>query len=228
MLRMTKTGLLAVVLAMAASTTALAQDPEEGDIDVNLPPRKVEVEPESKPRMTGTPGPLRIYGGFNLALGGSHKWKDEDGDEHDDNLAPTAGLQAGADWVMGEYVSIGGEMRFLWWKPSFQSDRNFFWDIVLKPRGRYAFGNIPLELYGALPIGLTVPGLANDIEGKIGWNIGLVGGANYFFTEHMGINAEVGWLFHQYTFGRKDQPGSGSARMSQFECIPTANFIYAL
>ena len=228
--RMTKTGLLAIVLAMAsttATTTVLAQDPEEGDIDVNLPPPKKAPEPESSPRFSGQPGPLRLYAGFSIALGG--ELKGEDADEGAD-LDPTIGFPTlGADYVMHEYFSIGGEMRFLFWKVDGADDRNLFWDIAVKPRGRYAFSNIPLEVYGALPIGLTVPGLQDDAEGKIGWNIGLVGGANWFFNERMGVNAEIGWLFHQFTYEVENVPGSdGNARMNQFQMIPTANFIYVL
>lgn len=225
MLRMTKIGLLAALISAAASTTTLAQyNPEQGDIDTNLPPRKPPPQPESAPRFSGTPGPLRVYGGFNVALGGELK------DERSvlaPNLDPTVGLQAGVDYVMGEYFSIGGETRALFWKPDGQAKRNLFWDIDVKPRGRYAFDDMPLELYGALPIGLTVPGLQGDLEGKVGWNVGLVGGVNYFFNENMGINAELGWVFHQYKYGIEGLPGTGSARMSQFLLL-SPSFIYAL
>lgn len=226
MLRMTKIGLLAALMTTAASTTAMAQyNPEQGDIDTNLPPRKPPPQPESAPRFTGTPGPLRVYGGFSVALGGELK---VDGEEtRVPNLDPTIGLQGGVDYVMGEYFSIGGETRALFWKPDGQAKRNFFWDIDVKPRGRYAFADLPLEIYGALPIGLTVPGLQDTDQGKIGWNIGLVGGVNYFFNENMGINAELGWLFHQYTYGVEGQTGTGSARMSQFLLL-SPSFVYAL
>jgi hypothetical protein len=225
MLRMTKTGLLAFALVVSASaTTTLAQDdPEAGDIETNLPERKKPVEPESRPRYSGKPGPLRVYGGISLAFGGELK-----GEEFDEgaDLDPTVGLQGGADYVMHEYFSIGGETRFLWWKTDFADDRSFFWDIDLKPRGRYAFDNLPLEVYGALPIGLTVPGIAGELEGKIGWNIGIVAGANWFFNERMGVNAEMGWIFHQF---KLDVPGPfDTLRMNQFMFLPTANFIYVL
>lgn len=225
MLRMTKTGLLAAALALFASSAALAQDPEQGDIDVNLPARKVEKQPEPITHFKGRPGPLRVFGGFHLAVGGS---LDDKNIAYSPDLDPTVGLQGGADYVLHDYFAIGGEMRFLWWKVDGAGDRSFFWDIAVKPRGRYAFANIPLEVYGALPIGLTVPGLAGGLEGKVGWNIGIVAGAYYFFTENIGVNAEIGWAFHQFKYGIEGLPGSSSAKMNQFVCIPTANFVYAL
>lgn len=229
MLRMTKTGLLAFALVMSASaTTTLAQDdPEAGDIDTNLPPRQEPVDPEpARPRYNGKPGPLRVYGGFSLAFGGELKPERFD-DGYD--LDPTVGLQGGVDYVMSDYFSIGGETRFLFWKPDGYGDRSFFWDIDVKPRGRYAFDNLPLEVYGALPIGLTVPGLDGAAEGKIGWNIGVVAGANWFFNEKMGVNAELGWIYHQFKFDDTwILPGIDSAKMNQFMFLPTANFIYVL
>jgi opacity protein-like surface antigen len=235
MLRTTKTALLAALMVAAVSTHAAAQDdPEAGDIRVDLPTRKAPVreEPQIRTRkQVGDVGPLRFYGGFNIAVGGDLKL-DEDllGVEVSPDLDPTVGLQFGADYVLHEYFSIGGETRFLWFKIDGGQSRNFLWDLDIKPRGRYAFGNIPLEVYGALPIGLTVAGIEGEgADGGAGFNVGLLAGANWFFTNHLGVNAEMGWQFHKFKVEADAGQFSGEAhwKMNQFVLL-CPNFIYAL
>jgi hypothetical protein len=231
MLRMTKTVLLAGLMLAAVSTQAGAQDQEAGDIRVDLPARKAaprEEGPLKTSRKTvGTPGPLRIYGGFGLAVGGSvTNTQSVFGFNGSSSLDPTVGLQFGADYVLHKYFSIGGETRFLWWKADVASDRNFLWDLDVKPRGRYAFDNIPLEVYGALPIGLSVAGLSGELEGGAGFNVGLVGGANWFFTSKMAINAEIGWQFHRFSASVRGID-AGNYKMNQFLLL-CPNFVYVL
>lgn len=231
MLRKTKTALLAALMVAAVSTQAAAQDQEAGDIRVDLPTRKAPPREEgplnTTRRNVGTPGPLRVYGGFNLQVAGSLTRTDDVlGFNGSTDLDPTVGLQFGVDYVLHKYFSIGGETRFLWWKPSGAGDRNFLWDLDVKPRGRYAFTNIPLEVYGALPIGLSVAGLAGELEGGAGFNVGLLGGANYFFNSKMAINAEIGWQFHR--FGAEARGVDiGDYKMNQFVLL-CPNFVYVL
>lgn len=218
---------------LAADAPAVAQDPEAGDIEVDLPPRKVEVRHDDEPQIrtraqVGTPGPLRVYGGVSVAVGGDRSYATNLGPiglEGNAALDPTLGLQGGADYVLHEYFSIGGEMRFLWTKVDGFGDRDFLWDLVVKPRGRYAFDNLPLEVYGALPLGLTVAGIEGEPEGKAGFTVGLVGGANWWFTKNIGINAEMGWLFHRY--GVELYSAETDVKMNQFLLL-CPNFVYAL
>ncbi len=226
MLRMTKTALLALALCAATSVTALAQDQESGAIDVDLPARKKAEEP-APARSYAKPGPLRVYGGFNVAVGGNAKLTSDNAflGTPSASLDPTIGLQGGMDYVLHDYFAIGGETRFLWWKTDGAGDRNFFWDLDVKPRGRYAFSNLPLEVYGALPIGLTVPALKGEAEGKVGFNVGLLGGAYWFFTENLGINAEMGWVFHR--IGQDYVGTSAHIKTNQFLLL-CPNFVYAL
>jgi len=229
MLRTTKAALLAVAMMATAATTAAAQDQEAGDVRVDLPPRKTEKqhdEPEIPTReKVGTPGPLRVYGGFSVAVGGNRTEESPILGELDLSLDPTVGFQGGADYVIMDYFSIGGEMRFLWSKVNGAGDRDFLWDIDVKPRGRYPFKKIPLEVYGALPIGLTVPAISNEPEGKPGFNVGLVGGATWWFTSKMGLNAELGWVFHKYS--REIFDVTTDLSMNQFLLL-CPNFVYAL
>jgi hypothetical protein len=214
----------------AAPQLAAAQDQEAGDVRVDLPPRKVAPREETfrSRASVGSPGPLRVYGGFSLAVGGDLQ---TDGGPFGFNgsasLDPTVGLQGGVDYVLHDYFSIGGEMRFLWFKTDGLGDRNFLWDLDVKPRGRYAFNNIPLEVYGALPLGLTVSGFDGEAEGKAGFNIGLLAGANYWFTEHIAVNAEIGWVFHKFGVDATGIGRSVDLKMNQFLLL-CPNFVYAL
>ncbi|HEX5655633.1 MAG TPA: outer membrane beta-barrel protein [Polyangiales bacterium] len=231
MLRTTKTALLAALMVAAVSTHAAAQeDPEAGDIRVDLPARKAPPRDRDEPQIrtrkqVGEVGPLRVYGGFQVAVGGEVQVEDFGGIDAD----PTIGIQGGVDYVLHEYFSIGGEMRLLWFKADTSTDRTLLWDLVVKPRGRYAFNNIPLEVYGTLPIGLTVPGdiqlpAAGEVNGKAGFTVGLAAGANWFFTQHLGVNAEIGWQFHKI---RAEEFGaSAEIKLNQLVLL-CPNFVYA-
>ena len=222
MLRSTRIAMFIAALSSAASMTALAQDQETGEIVVDPTARSETVRAAPKTPLN-RPGPLRFYGGFSVAVRGELKAKEE---RDSNNLDPTIGIQAGVDYVLMDYFAIGGETRFLWAKPDEQAGRDFLWDIVVKPRGRYEFKNRPLEIYGTMPIGLTVPGLdGSEREGKVGFTVGLLGGASWFFTENFGVNAEAGWIFHR--FGAEVAREDYTMKMNQFLLL-CPNFVYAL
>jgi hypothetical protein len=232
MLRTTRTALVAASIfaaSLASSLTASAQDQESGEIEVDLPERKRPVVVDESPRFSGKPGPLRVYGGFSLAVGGNASYELEvfgEEREFEADLDPTFGLTLpGIEYVVMDYFSIGGELRWLFFKQDGDDGRSFLWDIVVKPKGRYAFSNIPLEVYGALPLGLTVPGLKGEAEGGVGFNLGLVGGATWFFNERMGINAEIGWHYHR--FGMDARGDDVPVSMNQFLLL-SPNFVYVL
>jgi len=235
MLRMMQGCVLAAsMLATAAlgTATARAQDQETGEVDLDRTSRGSSSRRASRSSSTDhpAPGPLRLYGGLSIAAGGELKLDDADFDEGGSELFPTIGFHAGADFVLMDYFSIGGETRFLFFKPEAigDDDRSFLWDISVKPRGRYAFDGMPLEVYLALPLGLTVPGIEGEAEGEVGWNIGIVAGANYFFSESLGVSLELGWHFHK--FGIESGEGLGGeydVKMNQFLFL-APSFVYAL
>jgi hypothetical protein len=246
MLRMTKMAVVAALL-LATGSTAAQDDPEAGDVRVDLSARKtpapvVREDRDDAPvvttrRRAGEVGPLRFYGGFNVSIGGELQVERRVRNlftRSVTDLDPTVGLQMGADYVLHQYFSIGGEMRFLWWKVDGISERDFLWDLVVKPRGRYAFHDLPLEVYGTMPLGLTVAGLQDPFDGGAGFNIGLLAGVNYFFNEHMGINAEIGWQFHRFNadvdarvVGVDISGDAGAWKLNQFVLL-CPNFVYAL
>jgi Outer membrane protein beta-barrel domain len=216
---------LAAGLFAASDAAAQGAPQEEGAVELTVAPRSAPIA-----RRSGPVGPLRFFGGFRLGVGG--QFVNMDGPGNFDAKA-TPGLQAGVDYVVMDYFAIGGETRLNWVKDEDQDDRTMLWDLVVKPRGRYQFNNLPLELYGTLPVGLSVANYPNDtvveVDGGAGATVGLLGGANYFFTDHMGINAELGAMFH-WIHGSVDRFGGSTDlkyRLAQCSLLQV-NFVYAL
>lgn len=219
----------------ALSGTALAQDvaQETGEVSVSADSSGVGS------RSPGAVGPLRFNAGFHLGFGGGARTKVEGGgfeNESTVDLAVTPGLQAGADYVIMDYFSLGGELRLAWMKPQdveiagmeFEADRATVFDLVVKPKGRYAFSNIPLEVYGALPLGLSVLGGTDNTDSDAGFTLGFGPGATYFFTDNIGINTEMLGVFRW--FGDSDEQAGVdvdvSNRLGQFTWF--FNAVYAL
>jgi hypothetical protein len=215
---------------VAGNAAAQGAPQEEGAVELTVAPRRTSIA-----RSSGPVGPLRFFGGFRLGVGG--QFVSMNNNVVDVDARPSVGLQAGVDYVLMDYFAIGGETRLNWVKPdvngvSSNDSRIMLWDLVVKPRGRYQFHNLPLELYGTLPVGMSVANFDNDtdIDGGAGATLGLLGGANYFFTDHMGINAELGAMFHwihgsvDLNFGR-----SADIRYRLAQCsLLQVNFVYAL
>lgn len=181
-----------------------------------------------------SPGKLRILGGLHFGGGGDLRVDpDGGGGSVETSLAPVVGLQAGVDYVMMKWFALGGELRATFFNTKDNADadvgRSTYIDIDVKPRGRYAF-EFPLEVYGMLPMGLTIAALNDDwvADGGAGFNLGFGGGATYFFTDKIGVNSEMAAIWHW--FGA-EYPGFGGTvdagvRTAQFYLF--LNFVYAL
>jgi len=237
-----RTALLAACVATSVQL-AQAQDQEQGPVE--LAPTSAEVSPRPvRARAGGTLDPstssaprapreavgaLRVYGGFRLGVGGGFKPTDPDADF----LAlakATPGLQLGVDYVVMEYFAIGAETRLSWpGQKEGDSDRIMLWDLVLKPRARKLLDSYPLEIYAAMPIGVTVANMDNDARpeqtGKAHATLGLSGGGYYFFHQHMGVNAELGWLWNWVHYN-DELAGDFKTRLGQLTLI-NVNFVYA-
>lgn len=142
----------------------------------------------------------RIYGGLWLGFGGDAEF---DENNVDADLGGTLGGQFGFDIVTARYFSLGGEARIGAAKFQDTGDRSKIIDLDFKPRLRLPLYRLPIELYAALPVGLTIPRLADfandtNLDGKVGWNIGAAVGANWFITDSFGLNVEPAWLMHRF------------------------------
>jgi opacity protein-like surface antigen len=162
----------------------------------------------------------RIYGGLWLGFGGDIEFEGIDvGD-----LGKTIGGQAGVDVVVARYFSLGGEVRVGGFDVDGFDTRNRLIDLDFKPRLRLPLRG-PLELYATVPVGLTIPRLA-DIEGRggldenLGWNLGVGAGLNWFLTDNFGLNVEPIWLMHN--FGFEGPLGDGDVKMKQFAVMLNA------
>jgi hypothetical protein len=165
----------------------------------------------------------RIYGGLWLGFGGDIE-VDGLGDVGD--LGKTIGGQAGVDVLVLRYLSLGGEVRVGGFDVGNFDDRSRLIDLDFKPRLRLPLGRSPVELYATVPVGLTIPRLA-DVDGRgvdenIGWNVGVGGGANLWVTHNFGLNVEPIWLVHH--FGTDGTDGEGNVKIKQFSIMLNALF----
>lgn len=150
--------------------------------------------------------PTRLYGGLWLGFGGD---AEADGDDQfAGNLETTLGGQFGVDVVVLKHLSLGGEARIGASKWIRTGDRTKLIDLDFKPRLRFPIGRSPVELYFAVPVGVTIPRLADGgppgADGKAGWNLGVGGGINVWFTDNFGLNAEPMWLVHRFKVNATD------------------------
>ncbi len=229
-----KHSLFALGLSLSA-LTAQAQDPEAGEVGVS---ESTSVSTDGSARSTGSRGPLRVYGGFHIGGGGNTKTM-RDGNSAKTDMGFLGGLQGGVDYVIHPYVALGGEFRFTRTRvdidiptinipgvPQIDVDKPkiSILDFVFKPRGRYEFSNIPLEVYGTLPLGfdLVIP---KNGDTKFNMNFGIGGGAMYFFTERMGVNTELTGIFHWY---RSDGGPAGDFRNRIGQFYWFNNFVFVL
>lgn len=170
--------------------------------------------PESAPESTVAvvepgPGKLRVFLGARIGVGGGFLPK---GEEYTWTARPTPGAQLGADYVVWKYFGIGLETRLAWAKQILAKHEYMLWDLVLKPRLLYRIKPQPVEIYLAVPGGLSFNKPGDQLvesgsgefvreKGKLGATLGVMAGASYFFTDRWAINAELGWNWNFMRFG---------------------------
>jgi hypothetical protein len=196
-----------------------------------------EVDPEST-RATRwlTRGSVALTAGLHLGMGGTASVDIPGPLDVEDDLVATVGLQLGGEYVLLDYLALGGELRLsgVNTKGADDSDigRDLLTDLVVKPRGRYVFESIGLEAFAQLPFGVSIPKI-NDKKGgdaSVGFTLGAGLGALYLFSEHWGISSDFTWLFHWYgveqtNLSNNDKVDS-TVKLSQFTWF--INAVYAL
>lgn len=223
-------GALVVTAACALASPASAQDQETGAVTVSASASGPRVG-SSRSGGGSHAGNLRIFGGLHFGGGGE---LEIDPGNTDWDLDPHVGIQAGVDYVLMQYFALGGELRLTWWKPEdvgpYDIDRSMFFDLNVKPRGRYEFNSIPLELYGTLPMGLTIAALNDDMgmDGGAGFNLGFGGGATYFFTSMIGLNVELLGVWHWFDGEDETPVGDVDTDNAMAQCYVFLNAVFAL
>lgn len=237
-----RNGIIPSLIALGltlGSAAAQAQDPEAGEVAAETTVTTTSVGTTSaRSASTGSRGPLRVYGGFHLGGGGNLKAMPDVGDSEKTDMGFLGGLQGGVDYVIHPYVALGGEFRFTRTRldldlpdvPGVEVEEPKFTmlDFVFKPRGRYEFSNIPLEVYGTLPLGFdfVIPS-SDNADTKFNMNLGIGAGASYFFTERMGVNTELLGIFHWFRQDSGfDNVDDTRFRVGQFYWL--SNFVYVL
>jgi hypothetical protein len=158
--------------------------------------------------------------GFHLGFGGS---VEADGTKTD--LVSTLGFNIREDFPLARYVLIGPLFQFGAWRrdvPSGAPDRSYYVDIDLFVRGRIPIEleSIGLEVWGGVPIGLSLSFLGADAYPPLdsfgfGWNVGVLFGGAIHFSKNFGMFTELGWLQHRMSHDRNLGPGSVDFRLAQ-------------
>ncbi|MDB4975445.1 MAG: hypothetical protein JWN48_3786 [Myxococcaceae bacterium] len=168
--------------------------------------------------------PTRLYGGLLLGFGGTVEV------EHGvprSEPGRTLGGQAGFERIVARYFSLGGEARFSRVPLGELGRQAFLIDLDLKPRVRLLLGESAFELYGTVPLGLTVPRLVGDdprlhLDQSVGWNVGLGAGLNWFVTHRLALNVEPSLLVHHLAVAGSS--GDGGVTVKQFALLINAVF----
>jgi hypothetical protein len=171
-------------------------------------------EPEEPKAGTVAPGRWRVYAGIRLGMGGGILFKDA---EVAWVTRFTPGFALGGDYVLHRLFALGVETRFDF--ASIEPADFMFWSLALKPRVRHQLKQLPVEIYGAVPGGLSISNAKNDNQtGKVSGMVGLAAGANYFFNSHWALTAELGWTWQFLRFeGPRANPQPGQSLVGLFE-----------
>lgn len=180
---------------------------------------------------------VRLYGGLWLGFGGKAE-ADYRGplgirasDTNNDQVT-TLGGQVGVDVPVLRFLSLGAEARLGAFNSRYLDDRGVdrskLIDLDFKPRLTLPLRRTPLELYFTVPVGLTIPILADDfgdgnnVDAKVGWNLGIGAGLNVWLTRRFALNLEPNYLMHWFDL---DLPvGTGSVKLQQFTLFFNAVF----
>lgn len=168
----------------------------------------------------------RLHGFFRIGAAGEFRSASFSAD-----AAPTVGFGARYERRFGEYVAVGPQVQFSFWRPRAAPgaliglinpapDRSFLLDLGGFIKGSFPLNltdNIPAEVYGLGSIGTSVSVLDRDIVGTqsksgFGLHVGLVAGFAAYFTRRFGAFLEFGWMLHQAWHGANSV---GSARLNQ-------------
>lgn len=180
---------LILFCALAASSTAIAQDLENSD-DGYLAPKLV------------------------LGLGGEGEIDIETplgGVDPDFDLELTYGFGLAYMAPLHEYFALGGQLIVASWQPDYPEpaddvDRNSYVDLSLVPQLKVAVSD-NVELYASLPLGLTLDFFGEnefggaEIETGFGFNLALMLGARFAVGDSWGLLGEIGYVYHSFTHG---------------------------
>jgi hypothetical protein len=156
----------------------------------------------------------RIHAGATFGFGGELKTEPDNDDVEieDEDLVTTYGAHLGIEVPLIDLLTIGAELGLNFWNTEDGEDndydRNTQLDVLVRPKLRFAALDV-LEVYAVVPFGYThfipsedndfaIGGVTGELEGGPGFAIGGSAGATLFLLDHLGLTAEVGYLFRRY------------------------------
>ncbi len=161
------------------------------------------------PARADSPAKVEIGIAGMLGVGDEGTYTSEFFDTEDDpELDPTGGFGVHALYEVLPYLDVGGRVAALWWqadeawpKGTPMADHGTLVDIDALFKGKYRLLDDRLEVYGKVPVGLTVSvveELRGVTEGRtgVGANVGVLAGASWTFLKRYGIFLEFGYSFH--------------------------------
>ena len=149
-------------------------------------------------------GPQQQVGG-SLVLGfGGEAELSGDGGSVSVDLDPTVGLGLRYQMPLNGLLSVGGLFEFRSFEEDQSTDRQSVldFDLFLKASFGVLVGSRDLEVYGLVPLGLSIGPTDDDLDRLgartgFGFNLGLLAGAQLLVTESVGLFVEMGWRRHQ-------------------------------
>lgn len=160
----------------------------------------------------------------------------------DKPLAPSFGGYLGASLPIGRWFTAEAGAALLTWRTEEiqreGKNREKLIDLIARPRARVGLGLV--ELYAVIPVGLTVPLIADDtatnlrIEGaevsrELGWTIGAAIGVQAFVvSSHVGVRAELGYQKHSFGYSLDDVVPATSFEASFHQLLVSIGIVYAL
>jgi hypothetical protein len=141
---------------------------------------------------------------------------DDNGVDTDDDMEPTAGLGLYGSYELLPFLDVGAQAAFLWYQTEGGDDANLDppvaidLGVLLRPEWTFLGGK--LDVYAAIPLGISIYVPSDDVENataaKTGFGIhaGVLPGVTYRFWGGLGAFVEVGWMLH---WGKADKKGGG-------------------
>lgn len=166
------------------------------------------ADQEAKPAASATVAAGDYNGGLEFLIGfGGATTASGDGIEVEADLSPTLGITPWMEKKFGSAVGIGGEMNFLWFKPSEGADER---QLVLSPhlRLRMSFPIIEKVTFdGTLGVGPSIWTARGDAqrgdvanETRFGWSLRFAFGGSYAINKAVSVYGNLGYYTSQ-TFG---------------------------
>lgn len=186
---------LALVAGLAAGAPASAQDLKNSDDGYLAAKLLLGIGGEGELEIGGLPG------------------------EGSDDLELSYGLGVAYVKPLHDYFALGAQLSLLSWQTDASEradlDRNLLVDLSLVPQLKLAVLE-SLELYVAVPVGLTLDFIGEDdfaglaeVGTGFGFNVAVLAGARVAITEGFGLVGELGYAYHAFTHATETALGDG-------------------